>query len=107
MSGAAMGAGLSGGHHGTTAYQQTSSHSLPTAGLFISDIPMHNPDGSRRLKRELWQDIVKHWMEGNPALGLHTPLRDWPPEWTRGNNCRLFAAKHYQHSLVTPKFLNT
>ncbi|KAF8125275.1 hypothetical protein EV363DRAFT_1453870 [Boletus edulis] len=56
---------------------------LPTPGLVIPDIP--------------------HWTEGDPALGLHTPLKDWPPEWTRGSN-RLFAAKHQQRSLIALEF---
>ncbi|KAF8441343.1 hypothetical protein L210DRAFT_3503443 [Boletus edulis BED1] len=76
---------------------------LPTPGLVIPDIPVRNPDGSRRPKSESWRDIVKHWTEGDPALGLHTPLKDWPPEWTRGSN-RLFAAKHQQRSLIALEF---
>lgn len=92
---------------GHIGHQRTSSsRSLPTAGLFIPDVPVRNPDGSRRPKSESWRDIVKHWTEGDPALGLHTPLRDWPPEWTQGNN-RLFAAKYHQRSVVALEFLNT
>ncbi|KAF8428472.1 hypothetical protein L210DRAFT_988370 [Boletus edulis BED1] len=80
--------------------------SLPTAGVVIPDIPVRNPNGSRHPKCESWWDIVKHWTESDPALGLHTPLRDWPPEWTQHNN-RLFAVKYHQRSLVTLEFLNT
>ncbi|KAG6381565.1 hypothetical protein JVT61DRAFT_158 [Boletus reticuloceps] len=76
---------------------------LPTPGLVIPDIPVRDPDGSCRPKSESWRDIVKHWTDGDPALGLHTPLKDWPPEWTRGNN-RLFAAKHQQRSLIALEF---
>ncbi|KAF8452794.1 hypothetical protein L210DRAFT_3468878 [Boletus edulis BED1] len=90
-----------GGHRRTSL-----SRSLPTAGVVIPDVPMRNPNGSRRPKCESWRDIVKHWTEGDPALGLHTPLRDWPPEWTRHNN-RLFAVKYHQRSLIALEFLNT
>lgn len=82
------------------------SHEIPTAGLVIPDIPARNPDGSRRPKSESWRDIIKHWTEGDPALGLHTPLQDWPPEWTRGKN-RLFAAKYHQRSVIAHEFLQT
>jgi hypothetical protein len=92
----------------TTAggHRRTSSRSLPTAGLIIPDVPIRGPNGSRRPRSESWRDIVKHWVEGDPALGLHTPLRDWPPEWTRGSN-RLFAAKYHQRSLIALEFLDT
>ena len=83
-----------------------SSHSVPTAGLVIPDVPVRNPNGSRRPKSESWRDIIKHWTEGDPSLGLRTPLRDWPPDWTRGSN-RLFAAKYHQRSLVALEFLDT
>ncbi|KAF8128271.1 hypothetical protein EV363DRAFT_1297891 [Boletus edulis] len=76
---------------------------LLTPGLVIPDIPVRNPDGSRQPKSKSWRDIVKHWTEGDPALGLHIPLKDWPPEWTRGSN-RLFAAKHQQRSLIALEF---
>ncbi|KAG6377634.1 hypothetical protein JVT61DRAFT_15454 [Boletus reticuloceps] len=76
------------------------------AGLVIPGVPARNPNGSRRPKSESWWDIVKHWTEGDPALSLHTPLRDWPPEWTQHNN-RLFAVKYHQRSLIALEFLNT
>ncbi|KAI9463749.1 hypothetical protein HD554DRAFT_2040929 [Boletus coccyginus] len=50
--------------------------------------------------------VQRHWMEGNLSLGLHTPLRDWPPDWTQGSNW-LFAGKYHQWCLVALKFLNT
>lgn len=78
---------------------------LPTPGLFIPDVPVRNPDGGRRAKSESWRDIVKHWNEGDPALGLHTPLKDWHSDWTRGNN-RLFASKYQQRSVIALEFIN-
>lgn len=82
MSTAGTGTGRLGAHT-TSGHQKTSSSCpLPTAGLFIPDVPMCNSDGSCYLRMELCQDIVKHWTEGDPALILHTALRDWPPKWT-------------------------
>jgi hypothetical protein len=93
------------------AHTEVSSHasdlhppSLPTAGLVIPDVPVRGPSGKRRLKSESWRDIIKHWTEGEPALGLHTPLRDWPPSWIQGNN-RVFATKYQQRSLIVLEFL--
>ena len=100
-SAARAGSGRTAGGH-----RRTTSRSLPTAGLVIPDVPVRDPNGSRRPRSESWRDIVKHWTEGDPALGLHTPLRDWPPEWTRRDN-RLFAVKYHQRSLVALEFLNT
>jgi hypothetical protein len=83
-----------------------SSHSIPKAGLIVPDIPVLCPDGTRRPKKESWRDIVKHWQTGDPELGLHIPLKDWPREWTQGAN-RLFAVKYHERSLIALEFLNT
>ena len=98
---ARAGSGRTAGGH-----RRTTSRSLPTAGLVIPDVPIRDPNGSRRPRSESWRDIVKHWTEGDLALGLHTPLRDWPPEWTQGSNW-LFAVKYHQRSLVALEFLDT
>ncbi|KAG9313358.1 hypothetical protein JVU11DRAFT_5673 [Chiua virens] len=79
-------------------------NSLPTPGLVIPDIPAHSPNGGRRPKGESWRDIVKHWIKGDPVLGLHTPLKDWPPDWTRGCN-RVFAPKYQQRAVIALEFI--
>lgn len=94
------------GPSGTASHCRASSHSLPMAGLVIPDIPVRNPDGSCHPRSDSWQDIIQHWMEGAPELGLHTPLRDWLPEWTQGANW-LFAAKYHQWSIIALEFLST
>ena len=95
----------------SVAHTEASSHAtgsdlraLPTPGLVIPDVPVRGPSGNRRPKSESWRDIIKHWTEGDPALGLHTPLRDWPSNWIRGNN-RVFATKYQQRSLIALEFL--
>lgn len=90
--------------HNTGPRRVSSLQSLPTPGLVIPDIPTRSPNGSRRPKSESWRDIIKHWTEGDPTVGLHTPLRDWPPDWTRGNN-RVFATKYQQRSLIAVEFI--
>ena len=90
--------------HNAGAQGANSLRGLPTPGLVIPDIPVRNPDGSRRPKSESWRDIVKHWTEGDPSVGLHTPLKDWPANWTRGNNW-VFATKHQQRSLIALEFI--
>ena len=101
--GTGMGGGRTGHQQTLLSYPQAGP--LPTAGLVIPDVPVHNTDGSCHPRSKSWQDIVKHWTEGDPALGLHMPLRGWPPKWTWRSN-RLFAGKYYQHSIVALEFLN-
>ena len=83
-----------------------SSYSIPKPGLVIPDVPVLCSDGTRRPKKESWRDIVKHWVSGDPELGLDTPLSEWPLGWIQGNN-RVFAVKHYERSVIALEFLST
>ncbi|KIK75122.1 hypothetical protein PAXRUDRAFT_835800 [Paxillus rubicundulus Ve08.2h10] len=99
------------GHHangvlGGKAPCRPSSHSIPKASLIIPNIPVLCPDGTHWLKKDSWRDIVKHWLFGGPKLNLHTPLKDWPPEWTQGAN-RLFAVKYSDYESDEAHFLAT
>lgn len=70
----------------------------PTPGLHIPNI--------RSLeKTDAWKDVVRHWVSGAPELGLETPLKDWPKEWTNGANRRRFAMKHHNRSIIANEFL--
>ncbi|KAF8835305.1 hypothetical protein BDN67DRAFT_975463 [Paxillus ammoniavirescens] len=82
------------------------SHSTPRPGLLIPDVPVLLSDGTRRPKNESWRDIIKYWLTGDPKLGLHTPLKDWPPKWIQGNN-QLFVMKYFEQSIITLEFINT
>ncbi|KIK74950.1 hypothetical protein PAXRUDRAFT_835844 [Paxillus rubicundulus Ve08.2h10] len=90
---------------GGKAPRRPSSHSIPKASLVIPDVSVLCPDRTCRLKKDSWRDIVKHWLFGDPKLDLHTPLKDWPPEWTQGAN-RLFAVKYFERSTIALKFIN-
>ena len=83
-----------------------SSTRLPTQGLVIPNIPIRLADGSHSHKRESWRIIVDHWQRGDPAHGLHTPLRDWPREWLQGAN-KIFAQKHFDRRIIATEFLET
>ncbi|KAH0832355.1 hypothetical protein J3R83DRAFT_13378 [Lanmaoa asiatica] len=96
--------GIPGGSR--TGPTRRSSHRLPKAGLVIPDVPVLCADGMRRPRKESWRDIVQHWTTGDPALGLHTPLKDWPPEWIQGAN-RIFATKHFEWSVIALEFLHS
>ena len=85
---------------------RSSSQQLPKAGLVIPDVPVILPDGMRRPRSESWQDIVEHWTSGALNLGLHTALKEWPPEWVRGHN-RVFATKYFERSVIALEFINT
>jgi hypothetical protein len=80
------------------------SKRVPTAGLFIPDLPLQNANGTRTPRNESWKHIVTHWQHGDASRGLHTPLKDWPPKWLRGAN-RLFAMKHHQRGVIATEFL--
>jgi len=83
-----------------------SSHRIPKAGLVIPDVPvLCSTDSTRRPRKESWRDIVQHWMMGDPTHGLHTPLKDWPPEWVQGCN-RVFATKYFERSVIALEFID-
>ena len=37
-------------------------------------------------KPQSWEDVLRHWMEPDPPLKLHTALKDWPRDWYNGVN---------------------
>lgn len=59
---------------------------LPEKGLAIPDIPTQRADGSFPPRKDSWRQIIQQWTEGDPARGLHLPLRDWPYDWMKGKN---------------------
>ncbi|KAG0702302.1 hypothetical protein DFH29DRAFT_805105 [Suillus ampliporus] len=78
---------------------------LPEKGLLIPDVPVQRTDGSFPPRKDSWKQIIQHWLKGDPACGLHLPLRDWPGEWIRGKNKDLFATKYKQRSVIALEFL--
>ncbi|KAI5985968.1 hypothetical protein EDD15DRAFT_2200347 [Pisolithus albus] len=83
----------------------THKSNLPL-GLLIPNVPVLHADGARTPKSDSWRDIVRHWTEGEPRLGLHTPLKDWPHHYYNGRYGRAFNMKHYQQRVVATEFLD-
>ncbi|KAF8442080.1 hypothetical protein L210DRAFT_3644249 [Boletus edulis BED1] len=92
--------------HSKIGAHRRASRPIPKPGLVIPDVPVLGADRTRRPRKESWRDIVKHWVSGDPELGLDTPLSQWPPTWTQGNN-RVFAVKYYERSVIALEYLNT
>ncbi|KAI6011885.1 hypothetical protein BKA83DRAFT_4131345 [Pisolithus microcarpus] len=61
-----------------------STHVSDPRGLLIPNVPVLHADGTWTPKSGSWRDIVHHWTEGEPQLGLHTPLKDWPHHYYNG-----------------------
>ena len=70
----------------------------PGLGLYIPNVRMATSDG--------WKDMVRHWADGAPELGLETPLKDWPREWLTGANHCNFTMKHHYRSVIAKEFLD-
>ncbi|KAN0101339.1 hypothetical protein V8E55_001323, partial [Tylopilus felleus] len=70
----------------------------PGLGLHIPNVRMATSDG--------WKDMVRHWADGAPELGLETPLKDWPREWLTGANHCNFTMKHHYRSVIAKEFLD-
>lgn len=83
----------------------TRKSNLPP-GLLIPNVPVLHADGTRMPKSDSWRDIVRHWTEGEPRLGLRTPLKDWPHHYYNGRYGRPFNMKHYQRSVIATEFLD-
>ncbi|KAI6111260.1 hypothetical protein F5141DRAFT_1274775 [Pisolithus sp. B1] len=94
-------------HTHAYAYTRTRIHTsnLPP-GLLIPNVPVLRADGTCTPKSDSWRDIVRHWTEGEPRLGLHVPLKDWPHHYYNGPYGRQFNTKHYQRSVVATEFLD-
>jgi hypothetical protein len=101
----------------TQTHHQTASGSDPRLGASarldvgsdMDDTPtpgLHIPNVCTA-KSEAWKDVVRHWVSGAPELGLETPLKDWPKEWTKDANRRRFAMKHHNRSIIAKEFLET
>ena len=70
----------------------------------IPDVPPWNC--SYKMPRgEAWKEVMRHWQEGMPELNLHVPLKDWPYEYTRGQNHGLHL-KYNQRRIIATEFLN-
>ncbi|KAG2140603.1 hypothetical protein DEU56DRAFT_734911 [Suillus clintonianus] len=89
----------------TPPSKNTTSQSLPTAGLVIPRVPVTRPNGTTSPKSKSWKEIVEHWLVGDPDRGLRTPLKDWPKEWYQGAN-RRFASKYHQRATIALEFIN-
>ncbi|KAI6019428.1 hypothetical protein BKA83DRAFT_4495450 [Pisolithus microcarpus] len=75
-------------------------------GLLIPNVPVLHADGTRTPKSDSWKDIVRHWTEGEPRLGLVLPLKDWPHHYHNGPLGRQFNTKYYQRSVIASEFLD-
>ncbi|KAI6004797.1 hypothetical protein EDD15DRAFT_2191570 [Pisolithus albus] len=75
-------------------------------GLLIPNVPVLHADRTRTPKSDSWKDIVRHWTEGEPRLGLTLPLKDWPHHYHNGPLGRQFNTKYYQRSVIATEFLD-
>jgi len=79
---------------------------MPETGLCIPNIPVLLKDGvTMTPKSQSWREIVHHWNEGAPRLGLITPLKDWPHKHYNGAN-RRFNQKYLQRKAIAMEFLD-
>ena len=62
-------------------------------------------DGSRN-RRTALADILFHWENADPDLGLMCALRDWPMEWITGENKPHFAVKYFQRSVIVLEYID-
>ncbi|KAJ7022524.1 hypothetical protein C8F04DRAFT_1272533 [Mycena alexandri] len=76
-----------------------------TPYLVVPDIPVTLPDGTRSHTRDSWRYAVEHWLHGDVAHGLETPLKDWPKKWLTGPN-KKFAMKHRSRMLIATEFIS-
>ncbi|KAJ6531509.1 hypothetical protein DFH09DRAFT_1409284 [Mycena vulgaris] len=77
---------------------------IPTVGLIVPDIPVTLPDGSRSLSKDSWRIVVQHWLTGDPAHGLHKPLKDWPKAEDTGPN-KGFQMKRRNRMIIATEFI--
>lgn len=67
----------------------------PPANLLISDLP-HG--------KEAWCKAVKQWEQGNPSVGLHLALKDWPKSWYTHARSQNFGAKCCTREIIRLEF---
>ncbi|KAJ7435010.1 hypothetical protein B0H11DRAFT_1937995 [Mycena galericulata] len=84
--------------------QVRTANVLSTPHLVVPDIPVRLPDGTRSHPRDSWRYVVDHWLCGDPAHGLHTPLKDWPDEWLQGAN-KKFQMKRFGRMVIATEFI--
>ncbi|KAI6152628.1 hypothetical protein BKA82DRAFT_35867 [Pisolithus tinctorius] len=84
--------------------QRTST--CPSVPLRIPNVPVLHVDGTWMPKSDSWRDIVRHWTEGEPQLGLYIPLKDWPHHHCNGKHGQQFNMKHHQRGVIVMEFLN-
>ncbi|KAI6138555.1 hypothetical protein BKA82DRAFT_3989880 [Pisolithus tinctorius] len=82
------------------------SASTSLLGVVIPDVPVLHPDGTQTSKSDSWRDIVRHWTEGEPRLGLHISLKDWPYHYYNGKSGRQFNTKYSQRRVIATEFLD-
>ena len=88
----------------STASNASSLLDLVSRKPVIPDVPPQNC--SYKMPRgEAWKEVVRHWQEGAPELNLHVPLKDWPYEYTRGQN-RGLHSKYNQRRIIATEFLD-
>ncbi|KAF8523185.1 hypothetical protein BU17DRAFT_64076 [Hysterangium stoloniferum] len=47
-----------------------------------------------------WKQIIHDWESADPSRGHYVPLKDWDPEWLRGENRTTFGVKCQQDDTV-------
>ncbi|KAI6007533.1 hypothetical protein F5J12DRAFT_693288, partial [Pisolithus orientalis] len=87
--------------------QRTKTHaSTSLLRVVIPDMPILHPNGTWTAKSDSWRDIVCHWMEGEPWLDLHIPLKDWPYHYYNGKSGHQFNTKYSQQHVIAMEFLD-
>ncbi|KAL4067081.1 hypothetical protein V8B97DRAFT_2025365 [Scleroderma yunnanense] len=86
--------------------QRTACLSALPVRLVISKVLVLHEDGMQTPKSEFWKDIVWHWKEGEPWLGLHVPLKDWPHHYYNGQHRQKFNTKYYQQHVTATEFID-
>ena len=70
-------------------------------GLSIPRIPMKG-----RKKEHSLEDILDHWENPNPRLGLIRALQDWPDAWFTGKYWKKFLSKRDQRKQIALEFID-
>ncbi|KAF8523168.1 hypothetical protein BU17DRAFT_64060 [Hysterangium stoloniferum] len=52
-----------------------------------------------------WKQIIHDWESADPSHGHYVPLKDWDPEWLRGENRTTFGVKYHQRKLVVMEYI--
>ncbi|KAF8506350.1 hypothetical protein BU17DRAFT_71311 [Hysterangium stoloniferum] len=53
-----------------------------------------------------WKQIIHDWECADPPCGHYIPLKDWDPEWLRGENRIMFGVKYHQRKLVAIEYID-